>query len=576
MCLRSCLGTCVACAWISFARNRSINISKLGIIIIKTRLNNILLPLVLLASVGSVVASDGGIMLDGLETESNNEPATADALIEGQPLIGSLYSYQDIDVYSLELTGPIDLSLHLKKMDRDLNGIAYAMFDAEEIAYAAGTLYGEDDKTKRVGIVAPGTYYLAIFGTGAFNTSDGEYEITFSTSEYSGLLETEPNGSEDKSNLLSTETTMVGHLAGYNDFDFYKLPIKGGSALTLTVSKEGDSIFDSIRYAIGNDASGVLAAGTLSNDEPEIKRIGVGDDGIYYLVLTGNGSLSTSYEEYLVRADYETLSLSDSDSDGVLDEIDNCPDVTNANQVDTDSDHLGDVCDTDDDGDDVPDEEDAYPLISLDGRTDTDGDGYPDDCDSSCIEIGMSADLDDDNDGIVDSTDNCLLTPNADQLNTDSDAEGNVCDLDDDNDGYTDVEELADGTDPLNRFSCRSGCFSFDIDQDEEAKALTDGLLVIRHLFGFSGDSLITGATSGSGQRTSPEEITGLLDDASSELDIDGDGEEKALTDGLLLIRYLFGFTGESLTTGAIGSGASRTTSEEIEAYISERIPAQD
>ena len=51
-------------------------------------------------------------------------------------------------------------------------------------------------------------------------------------------------------------------------------------------------------------------------------------------------------------------------------------------------------------------------------------------------------------------------------------------------------KNLADGTDPLNRFSCKSGCFSFDVDENLEAQPLTDGLLVIRHLFGFSGDSL--------------------------------------------------------------------------------------
>jgi Leucine-rich repeat (LRR) protein len=180
-----------------------------------------------------------------------------------------------------------------------------------------------------------------------------------------------------------------------------------------------------------------------------------------------------------------------------------------------------------------------------------------------------------DKDGVTDFLD-AFPFQYSESTDTDGDGIGNNADPDDDNDGFRDEEELADGTNPLSRFSCRSGCFSFDIDQDKEAKALTDGLLVIRHLFGFSGDSLIAGATSGSGQRTSPEAITGLLDDASSELDIDGDGEEKALSDGLLLIRYLFGFAGESLTTGAIGSGASRTTSEEIEAYISERIPAQD
>ena len=57
--------------------------------------------------------------------------------------------------------------------------------------------------------------------------------------------------------------------------------------------------------------------------------------------------------------------------------------------------------------------------------------------------------------------------------------------------------------------------------------------------------------------------------------DLDGDGESKPLTDGLLLIRYLFGFSGDSLISGAIGSGAERDTAEEVEAYIKERVPVQ-
>ena len=87
---------------------------------------------------------------------------------------------------------------------------------------------------------------------------------------------------------------------------------------------------------------------------------------------------------------------------------------------------------------------------------------------------------------------------------------------------------------------------------------LTDGLLVIRHLFGFSGDSLTSGAVSGGANRGSSDAIATYLKDADSQLDIDGDGEAKPLTDGLLLIRYLFGFSGESLISGAIGAGATR------------------
>ena len=58
---------------------------------------------------------------------------------------------------------------------------------------------------------------------------------------------------------------------------------------------------------------------------------------------------------------------------------------------------------------------------------------------------------DSDSDGFRDGDDNCASFPNADQLNSDSDSDGNACDADDDNDGLTDVTEADLGTDPLKR-----------------------------------------------------------------------------------------------------------------------------
>ena len=80
-------------------------------------------------------------------------------------------------------------------------------------------------------------------------------------------------------------------------------------------------------------------------------------------------------------------------------------------------------------------------------------------------------------------------------------------------------------------------------------------------------------ATDTSAIRSSASDISSYLTEAETELDIDGSGDVTALTDGLILIRYLFGFSGDSLIGGAIGTNATRTTSTEIEGYIKPRVP---
>ena len=58
--------------------------------------------------------------------------------------------------------------------------------------------------------------------------------------------------------------------------------------------------------------------------------------------------------------------------------------------------------------------------------------------------------MDQDGDGVNDSTDNCPTTANRDQLDTDGDGQGNACDSDDDGDGLTDRNEIETyGSDPL-------------------------------------------------------------------------------------------------------------------------------
>lgn len=73
--------------------------------------------------------------------------------------------------------------------------------------------------------------------------------------------------------------------------------------------------------------------------------------------------------------------LPDSDGDGVVDEEDNCPLVSNPDQADSDGDGIGDVCEDDADEDGIPDDEDNCPETENSDQLDSDEDGIGDVCD---------------------------------------------------------------------------------------------------------------------------------------------------------------------------------------------------
>jgi hypothetical protein len=109
-----------------------------------------------------------------------------------------------------------------------------------------------------------------------------------------------------------------------------------------------------------------------------------------------------------------------------------------------------------------------------------------------------------------------------------------------------------------------------DIDGDGETDALTDGLLKLRWMFGFRGPTLITGAVDLQHcTRCTAEAIDAYIASIVDQLDIDDDGETLPLTDGLLNLRWLFGFRGATLITGAVDTqNCMRCTASEIDDYI--------
>ena len=212
--------------------------------------------------------------------------------------------------------------------------------------------------------------------------------------------------------------------------------------------------------------------------------------------------------------------------------------------------------DTDADG--VGDNADAFPLDSSESL-DTDADGVGDNSDPFPDNSLYS--VDSDSDGMPDEWETKYgLDPN----------DASDATSDQDNDGVSALDEFLEGTIPSGSFP--SG--SLDIDGNAQYDALTDGLLLLRGMFGLDGDALVTGTVASDAAYTTSVDIESRIATLGDLADIDGNGEIDALTDGLLTLRYLFGLEGDTLIAGVVASDATRTTAVDIEAHLKTLMPA--
>jgi hypothetical protein len=80
-----------------------------------------------------------------------------------------------------------------------------------------------------------------------------------------------------------------------------------------------------------------------------------------------------------------------------------------------------------------------------------------------------------------------------------------------------------------------------------------------------AGQSSIIGTVTDTALGVPPQVYSGA--------DIDGNGATSALTDGLLLLRYLFGLRGDALLGGAVGASPYRQSAAQIESYLQTLAP---
>jgi len=119
---------------------------------------------------------------------------------------------------------------------------------------------------------------------------------------------------------------------------------------------------------------------------------------------------------------YEGACRPDSDNDGFVDEIDNCPTTPNPSHADQDKDKKGDACDN---CRNVPN----WDQLDFDGdcasfTTPYSSDPHCGDACDNCLLVSNPNQADNDSDGVGNACDNCWETPNKDQNDKDGDCAG--------------------------------------------------------------------------------------------------------------------------------------------------------
>jgi MYXO-CTERM domain-containing protein len=259
--------------------------------------------------------------------------------------------------------------------------------------------------------IAPGEkQYISIAGAECFKTACGTTG-TFTGygvyPTYEILSSTAANNSATVPDMVAPFTSAIASTHGLTN---------GGEPIVLFFWDKASTLVTDVDYVF---------FGTPSTSNPAVNKTGIltyladtPDDTTHHAPVTptpiintcrvspyGEGTQKTSggngvnggdeTSENTATTFYacSTILPGDSDGDGVVDAMDNCPKVSNASQADADNDGVGDACDN-------------CWMITNPNQLDTDGDGVGDTCDN-CPTLANANQMDTDNDGVGDACDMC-------------------------------------------------------------------------------------------------------------------------------------------------------------------------
>lgn len=247
----------------------------------------------------------------------------------------------------------------------------YANNTQDDLAIISGLLdYRSDDHGDSLDNSTP----LLIDGNGEIASSNPEFDPLNQRPENKGVIET------------STDIDVF-----YFDTDTgtINLTIEPAWAAFTRNSLRGANL--DIEVKIYTESGSEILIDPLNDTNASITT--ELDAGRYFLEITGVGNTESAYSDYGSLGQYyisgsiiPVAEINDIDEDGITDEIDNCPTVSNSSQSDVNDNNIGDACDISDTDDDGLTDEEEIQLGTDPNNSDSDNDGTPDGQDSDPLD----------------------------------------------------------------------------------------------------------------------------------------------------------------------------------------------
>src|SRR5262245_4136001 len=256
----------------------------------------------------------------------------------------------------------------------------------------------------------------SIFGTGVEMEF---YPDTFELNETQATAKPiDPDGTVYHATFFN-DPTSTGSGGSRVDLDYFKFNATGGTQYTIETLNLL-SAADTNMQLLNSGGSQLASNNDRAAGDPSSLIVWTAPSAGTYTIRINQPDTNTVYGSYDLKIT-PPVTPPDYDGDGIPDATDNCPQVANPTQTNSDADTLGNACDN-------------CPNTTNQNQANADGDSLGDACDF----CPGDPNNDEDNDGVCEGTgfnpprigdhDNCPTVANPSQTNADADAFGDACD----------------------------------------------------------------------------------------------------------------------------------------------------